>query len=217
MSKNKKIGIAVAAAIGLLIAIVAIARSDEVDRDAVLRCGDMVQHISGYGQSATDRFVEAMAPPKDDSGKWYISVVGSSRSRTCERLKDDWSRDANLLAIANPGDPSRSWAHWHYYTPVSNVNSGDVVVQGELVGFANLDIPAGRPGSLKVEGVFDLPKKAEVLAVGVKVYWDADGDPVGGTAGSGAMTATATDNIYIGKMVAAATDTDVLGRVRFDQ
>jgi len=115
MSKNKKIWIAVAAAVGLLIAIVAIARSDEVDRDAVLRCGDMVQHISGYGQSATDRFVEAMAPPKDDSGKWYISVIGSSRSQTCARLKDDWARDANLLAIANPGDPSRSWAHWHYY------------------------------------------------------------------------------------------------------
>jgi len=115
MSKNKKIWIAVAVAVGLLIAIVTIARSDEVDRDAVLRCGDMVQHISGYGQSATDRFVEAMAPPKDDSGKWYISVVGSSRSRTCERLKTDWTRDANLLAIANPGDPARSWAHWHYY------------------------------------------------------------------------------------------------------
>ena len=103
------------------------------------------------------------------------------------------------------------------HTPSSNINAGDLVVQGELVGFANLDIPANRPGALKVQGVFDVPKKAEALAVGVKVYWDADGDPVGGTAGSGALTATATDNTYIGKMVAAAADTDALGRVRFDQ
>jgi len=103
------------------------------------------------------------------------------------------------------------------HTPTGNVYSGDVVVQGDLVGFANLDIPAGRPGALKVQGVFDLPKAAEVLAVGIKVYWDADGDPVGGTAGSGALTATATDNTYVGKMVAAAADTAALGRVRFDQ
>jgi len=115
MYDKKRMWITIAAVVVLFITAIAIARSDEVDRDAVLRCGDMVQHISGYGQSATDRFVEAMAPPKDDSGKWFITVVGSSRSRTCERLKTDWTRDANLLAIANPGDPSRSWAHWHYY------------------------------------------------------------------------------------------------------
>jgi len=103
------------------------------------------------------------------------------------------------------------------HTPSSNINAGDLVVQGELVGFANLDIPANRPGALKVQGVFDVPKKAEALAVGVKVYWDADGDPVGGTAGSGALTATATDNVYVGKMAAAAVSGDSLGRVRFDQ
>ena len=103
------------------------------------------------------------------------------------------------------------------HTPSSDVPSGAVVVQGELVGIANLAIPAGRTGSLMVEGVFDIPKAAETLAAGTKVYWDADGDPVGGTAGTGALTATATDNTYVGKIAAAAADTAALARTRLDQ
>ena len=44
------------------------------------------------------------------------------------------------------------------YTPGAAVAAGDVVVQGDLVGVAKLDIPANVLGALAVTGVFDFPK-----------------------------------------------------------
>ena len=61
------------------------------------------------------------------------------------------------------------------YTPGADVSAGDVVVQGELVGIAKLDIAANTLGALAVAGVFDLPKTAgvgEAITIGSKVYWD---------------------------------------------
>jgi predicted RecA/RadA family phage recombinase len=60
------------------------------------------------------------------------------------------------------------------YTPATNVAAGDVVVQGDLVGVAKLDIPAGQLGALAVEGVFDVPvEEAEGWSVGMTAYWSA--------------------------------------------
>jgi predicted RecA/RadA family phage recombinase len=99
------------------------------------------------------------------------------------------------------------------YTPGSDVSAGDVIVQGDLVGIAKLDIAANALGALAVVGVFDFPKTAgvgEAIAVGVKVYWDV------------ADTVAKTDdetgaNKYIGKTVKAAGDDDTTVLVRLDQ
>lgn len=91
------------------------------------------------------------------------------------------------------------------YTPVSAVTAGDVVVLGgRLVGVAKVDIAASELGALAVEGVYDGAKDSSTFAIGDAVYWDADGNPVGGTAGTGAFTTTATGNIYAGIAIAAA-------------
>ena len=77
------------------------------------------------------------------------------------------------------------------YTPGSNVTGGDVVVQGDLVGVAKLDIAANRLGSLAVEGIFDFPKSTaggSAIAVGTTVYWNA-----------GAQQATATSSGWRGR------------------
>jgi len=101
------------------------------------------------------------------------------------------------------------------YTPApgSDIAAGDVVVQGELIGIAKVDIPAGTLGALAVTGVFDLPKTAgvgEAIGAGAKVYWDvADGV---------AKTDDETGaNKYLGKTVAAAGDDDATVRVRLEQ
>ena len=99
------------------------------------------------------------------------------------------------------------------YTPFSDVSVGDVVVQGELVGVAKLDVKANVLGALAVTGVFDFPKTAgvgEAIAAGAKVYWDvADGV---------AKTDDETGaNKLIGKTVAAAGDDDTTVRVRMSQ
>jgi len=99
------------------------------------------------------------------------------------------------------------------HTPGADVAAGDVVVQGELVGVAKLDIKAGRLGALAVEGVFDFPKSvgpSSAMPAGLDVYWDAAGqvateDPSGGA------------NKRIGRVVKDATDDDAIVRIRLSQ
>ncbi len=99
------------------------------------------------------------------------------------------------------------------YTPTADVAAGDVVVQGELVGIAKLDIAADALGALAVTGVFDLPKATgagTAIAAGANVYWDvADGEAK--------EDAEAGANKLIGKTVATAGDDDATVRVRLSQ
>ena len=75
------------------------------------------------------------------------------------------------------------------YTPGTAKTAGDVVVIGtNLIGIATSDIGASTLGSLAVEGIFNVPKDSSDVTNGLPLYWDADGDPVGGTAGSGAFS-----------------------------
>ena len=99
------------------------------------------------------------------------------------------------------------------YTPSSDVSAGDVVVQGELVGVAKLDIEADALGALAVTGVFDFPKTAgvgEAIAAGANVYWDV----ADGVAKEDDETGA---NKLIGKSMAAAGDDDTTVRVRMSQ
>lgn len=92
------------------------------------------------------------------------------------------------------------------HTPGSAVSAGDVVVQGDLIGVAKLDIAANALGALAIVGVFDFPKVTGAISAGDEVFWDDDGDPVGGTAGSGAVTKTAADGKYCGVAIAGAAE-----------
>lgn len=98
-------------------------------------------------------------------------------------------------------------------TPGSGVSAGDVVINGELVGVAKRDIPANIAGSLATEGVFEIVKANEALSFGEDVFWDADGDPVGGTVGSGAATAAASGHTFLGRVIKAAASGDKTVRV----
>lgn len=90
----------------------------------------------------------------------------------------------------------------------SDVVSDQVVVVGAIVGIAQGDIADGETGVLAVAEVHRLPKATGAITQGAALYWDANGDPVGGTAGSGALTTTATDNTLAGKAFAAAASGD---------
>jgi predicted RecA/RadA family phage recombinase len=99
------------------------------------------------------------------------------------------------------------------YTPVADVAAGDVVVQGDLVGVAKLDIKAGVLGALAVTGVFDFPKETgegKSIGAGVKLYWDADNEVAVTTAGQGGA------NKYVGKAIQAAGASDATVRVLID-
>lgn len=97
------------------------------------------------------------------------------------------------------------------YTPGSAVTAGAVVVQGELVGVAKVDIPASALGALAVAGVFDFPKATgggTAITAGANCYWNA---------GAQQATTTATGNKLIGKCVRAAADADATVRIRMSQ
>jgi len=97
------------------------------------------------------------------------------------------------------------------YTPGSAVTAGQVVVQGELVGVAKVDIPANALGALAVVGVFDFPKATGVgtaISAGANCYWNAAAQQA---------TTTATGNKLIGKCVRAAVDADTTVRIRMLQ
>lgn len=99
------------------------------------------------------------------------------------------------------------------HTPTANITAGDVVVQGELVGVARLDITANTIGALAVEGVFDFPKATGAgteLLVGADVYWDAGAQQATDDAAAGA-------NKRIGRAVQTAADADALVRARLSQ
>ena len=90
------------------------------------------------------------------------------------------------------------------YTPGSAVSAGDVVVQGDLIGVAKLNIVASALGALAVAGVFDFPKTAgsgEAITAGAKVYWDVTDQVAKTDDESGA-------NKLIGKTVKDAGDND---------
>ena len=97
------------------------------------------------------------------------------------------------------------------YTPGSAVTAGPVVVQGELVGVAKVDIPANTLGALAVKGVFDFPKATgggSAITAGANCYWNAAAQQA---------TTTATGNKLIGKCVRAAVDADTTVRIRMMQ
>jgi predicted RecA/RadA family phage recombinase len=95
------------------------------------------------------------------------------------------------------------------HTPVGALASGDVVVQGDLVGVTLRPIAAGELGSLAVDGVFDFTKNTGVAyTIGTILYWDDTNNVV---------TTTSAGNKQIGKVVRAAGTTDTLARVRLSQ
>ena len=85
------------------------------------------------------------------------------------------------------------------YRPSEAVAAGDVVVLGNLVCIAKLDIAANTLGALSTVGVFEIDKAAEAVTFGAVLYWDATAKKV---------TATATGNPYIGKAVGTAAAAD---------
>lgn len=79
------------------------------------------------------------------------------------------------------------------YTATKAVKNGDIVSLNTRIGVAGNDIAAGETGAVHVEGVFEMPKAADEIALGAAVYWD-----------EAAQEITTVENIPAGYAVAAA-------------
>lgn len=97
------------------------------------------------------------------------------------------------------------------FTAGADQVAGDVIVDAGRVGMVYhdvLDTEEGLAIYATDENGISLPKATGVIARNAIVYWDADGDPIGGTSGAGGCTATSTANIRIGRCVVAAASGD---------
>jgi len=84
------------------------------------------------------------------------------------------------------------------YTPGADISAGQVVVLGSRVLVAKRAIASGDLGALSTRGLFKVVKDTSTFTAGAAVYWDEDGDPVDGDAGTGAATSSATGNEFMG-------------------
>jgi len=83
------------------------------------------------------------------------------------------------------------------YTAPSDIDYGDVVVQGDLVGIATRDIKSGEVGRIALAGLFGVVKavgQATAITAGAKVYWDDT-----------AQFATASDGGGLNKLLGVST------------
>jgi len=99
------------------------------------------------------------------------------------------------------------------HTPVAAVAAGAVVEVGNRVLVAKRDIAANTLGALATRGIFDVAKVSGAISAGDGIYWDNDGNPVGGTVGSGAATKTSADGKFMGYAIADAGETATTVRV----
>lgn len=94
------------------------------------------------------------------------------------------------------------------YTPGGAISAGDVVLIGSaLVTVANLDIAASALGAVASRGVFTVVKDDTDVTAGQPAYWDADGNPYGGEAGTGAFTNDSALGPFAGWFLEAAGTT----------
>jgi len=84
--------------------------------------------------------------------------------------------------------------------------SGQVAIEGEIIGIAMGDALTGAPVDIQTSGVFTVPKVgADAFAVGDPVYYDLAAE---------LATVTTTDNVKLGVTVAAAAASTASVNVR---
>jgi predicted RecA/RadA family phage recombinase len=95
------------------------------------------------------------------------------------------------------------------HTPSSALSAGQMLKVGGRAAFACEDIAASAEGAVQVQGLAKIAAGAVIGNVGDNVWWDDDGSPYGGVAGSGcATTNAAVGDFWIGILAKALTATD---------
>lgn len=88
----------------------------EVDTAEVIRRGNDVAVVGEGPRSGEDEAIRAaLAPPEDDSHKWFVTLICRKDCPPCEHLKSDFSKAPELLAFVAAPEESRAWAHLNIY------------------------------------------------------------------------------------------------------
>lgn len=104
------------------------------------------------------------------------------------------------------------------HTPGSALTAGQLIQVAGLAAMAITDIAANILGAVQIAGNIAVRAAAVVGNAGDLTYWDEDGDPVGGTAGSGALTTIASDGDFaVGSLAGALAADDGFAIVQLNK
>ena len=105
------------------------------------------------------------------------------------------------------------------YTPSTACVAGQVVqLDDGRAGICVDAIAANQLGAARVKGIVEIKQKAEVINAGTVVGWDEDGDPYGGTSGTGAITQYLADaDFIIGAVQETTAATDQTAKVNLNE
>jgi predicted RecA/RadA family phage recombinase len=101
------------------------------------------------------------------------------------------------------------------YTAGAALTDGQVVETAGVPGIVQGDVAASGDAAVELcRGIVRFRKVSGAITAGQTLYWDENGSPYGGTASSGAATATASSGDFLlGVAVAAAASTDQFVKV----
>ena len=104
------------------------------------------------------------------------------------------------------------------HTPSAALTGGTPTQLSDgIVGIPSQDIGASVKGNLRIAGIVKIEKTQVAGNLGDNVWYDSDGDPYGGTSGSGAATVVASaGNFWLGTLAKAAAATDTHAYVRLN-
>ena len=166
--------------IGLLplfcLATLACAAEPEVNREKILRLGDMTQYVNGaIEDDGSDQIAQIMSDvPPDTNGKCFITVLGMRNCPACYQLKQDFRNSDELKALVNLSSPKDSWAHFNYYdkddrTEAWRFKSIDVGGYPTILIQLPLNGKLGKPGTVikQFTGYDGNPKKLREKIVAV--------------------------------------------------
>ena len=95
------------------------------------------------------------------------------------------------------------------FTAGADYTSGDPIAVAGRAGIVQNDVASGKKGSARVSGLAVGRKITGAMTAGAVIGWDNDGDPLNGTAGTGALTTVLGDmDIVMGSVAVAALETD---------
>lgn len=77
-----------------------------------IRRGPMVQELGTIAAGEIDIIADALAPPEDDSHKWFITLVTQDKCQPCEALKAAFIQKEPLKAWVNVDDVAKSSTHY---------------------------------------------------------------------------------------------------------
>jgi hypothetical protein len=72
----------------LFIAGTAFAQENSLVTTEILRRGNSVEHVAGVQADAETVSLAALAPPPDDSHKWFITLVQQHGCKPCAKLRE---------------------------------------------------------------------------------------------------------------------------------